>query len=811
MKKIIHLGWIVFLFSAQLLSAQSARLITGKIVDEGKSPMEFVNVMLLKSSDTSLVKGTITDREGKFELENIPDGNYNISLSQLGFDKKLIQDIEIMVPNTTKNIGTTIMNKNITLLEGVDVVAKKPFIEHHTDKTVVNVENSIVDAGSTALEVLQKSPGVTVDNSDNISLKGKNGVNIMLDGKPSHLSNADVAALLKNMPSDQVQKIEIMTNPPAKFDASGNAGVINIVLKKDKKMGANGGLHGSFGQGKRPDASLGLNFNFRQNKTNVFGSYDYDWRKSIEDLYIKRNFRINDQLSSVFLQNSNIEYIGNTHNYKGGIDYYLDAKNTFGVLLNGMNSSNVNEGSNVTDILAANGVEKSDAVTFNNSNGKWSDYSANLNWQHKFDTTGTQLSIDLDYAYFDRHNIQNFNSKATDYITNEVLKEQLKNDNPSDVAIKSVKADFEHPFSENTKMEAGIKSSYVVSDNNVMYYNYLDQLEVPDTTKTNHFIYSENINAAYVSFNTKIKDFGIQAGLRGEQTVATGEQVTSDTSFNRNYIKLFPTFYLERSLNKNHQLNFSFSRRYDRPSYQDLNPFRYFLDQYTYQQGNSLLEPQYSYNFELAHTFKGAYSTTINYSVTDNVITQITHQIDSTFTTYLTKENINKLENYGIAFSIPISFTKWWTSNNYINYYVNHYTGYFDGGNLDEKSGSFNIYSSQSFSLPSKFSIELSGWYQSEQYYGIIKVQPMWSISTGIEKKLFDDRASIKILINDIFYKSSFKGSTHYLNQDVEISSADDTRFVRIHFNYRFGKKTVAQARRHQTGAEEERNRIKKD
>jgi hypothetical protein len=269
--------------------------------------------------------------------------------------------------------------------------------------------------------------------------------------------------------------------------------------------------------------------------------------------------------------------------------------------------------------------------------------------------------------------------------------------------------------------------------------------------------------------------------------------------------------YIERPLNEQHQLNFTFSRRYNRPTYQDLNPFRYFLDQYTYEEGNALLEPQFSYNFELTHTYKSLYAVTLNYSRTEAVITHVTKQIDSIYTTYITKENLNTLDNYGMAFSIPVQITKWWNSNNFINGYINHYKGTLEGGTLDSRKFSFNMNSTQSFQLPKGFSAELSGWYQSGMVYGIIDMDPMWSISVGGEKKLLDEKLSLRVLVNDIFYTSSFSGSTKYMNQDVQISSADDTRFVRVFVNYRFGKKTVQQARRRQTGVEEERGRVNRN
>ncbi len=809
--KTLHLYLILLnAFLVYDSGAQTPSRVNGRIIDKNKKPLEYVNVMLLKSADSSLVKGSISNNNGEFEIDNIIAGNYLVMLSQLGYEKLYTQPFEL-VAGASQNLNDLNLKDNVTVLKGVDVVAKKSFIERHTDKTVVNVENSIVDAGSTALEVLQKSPGVTVDNNDNISLKGKSGVLILIDGKPTYLANDDLAVMLKSMASDQVNRIEIMTTPPARYEASGNAGVINIVLRKDKRMGANGSIRGSFGQGKRPDAGGGINLNYRQNKTNVFGNYDYDWRKSVEDLFIKRNFRQNGIISSVFTSNSDIEFIGKTHRYKIGVDYDINDKNTFGVIFNGMNSENSHYGANTTRISNGENVVQSDAITVNNSNGEWYDYFANVNWLHKFDTVGTRLTVDLDYSNFHANRLQRFNSSAKDYNTSTILDEELKNDNRSEVEIKSVKADFEHPFSEKTKIEAGIKSSFVITDNIVDYYNIIDQMEVPDTTKSNHFKYTENINAGYVSLNTKFKKLGIQIGLRAEQTLATGEQITIDSTFKRDYLKLFPTVYLEHGLGKDHQLNFSFSRRYNRPSYQDLNPFRYYVDKYTYHQGNSLLEPQYSYNFELTETYKSMYSITFNYSITNDVITQITRQVDSTFTTYLTRENLNTLENYGVSLSVPIQVAKWWNSNNYFNVYMNHYEGFFEGGKLDKKSTSLSMHTNQSFLLPAGFSLELTGWYQSEHYYGIIKVEPMWSISTGIEKKFLSERASVKVLVNDIFYKSSFRGTTNYLNQDFEINSADDTRFVRIFASYRFGKKTVQQARRRSTGAEEERRRINKD
>lgn len=804
---------LVVLTVFPLFSFSQTGNVNGTLNDSKGSPVPYANVLLLQASDSSLVKGSVTDESGKFTLEEIAFGKYVLMFSFIGYEKSYSQAFELNESQTEFNAGTQILAEGTSTLDEVSVVAQKPFIEKHFDKTVVNVENSIVAAGNTALEVLKRSPGVMVDKDGNISLKGKSGLTIMIDGKPTYLSSQDISNMLSNLPADQVEKIEIITNPSARYDAAGQGGIINIVMKKNQNIGLNGSAQAGYSQGFYARYNAGFNMNYRLEKWNFFGSYNYNNRSSAGWFELTRKFRVNDQIESIFNQSSFGRDSSQTHTGKVGIDFFPNKKHNIGIFVNGIGNAGGNSNSNHTYISGPGGEPISSSYTHGVSTQKWSNVSANLNYKWVMDSSGTELTANLDYAVFDQNNPQNFTTLYYDSLGSYLgapyfLRSQL----PSHVDIKSGKIDFSKTISKKFRLEAGLKSSYVTTDNNAQYYNVVSGIEYVDTTKTNHFKYTENINAAYLNgqfeFSEKLQ---LQFGLRVENTNALGEQITIDSTFERHYTKLFPSGVLNYKLNKKHDLNFTYSRRIDRPDYQDLNPFLYFLDPYTFMQGNTLLLPQYTNSFELSHTYLGFLSTTIGYSKTEGVITQVTYQVDSTRTTYATNKNLNSLENWTISTMLPVPIAKWWTSMNFITAYHNRYQGSINnnGDNFDLGMWSFMVNSMNQLQFKKGWGAEITAFYMSRQVYGIFTMKPMSNITVGLQKKILKEKGTIKVSASDLMWKSRFRGSVVYENMDIQMNAWNDSRVYTVSFSYKFGN-SKAQYQRKEGGANDEIDRIKK-
>ena len=817
---------LLILLTLSNFRTQAQGKITGQVTDNKSKIVEFATITLLQAKDSSLVKGALADANGTFEFEKIKFGSYLIAISQLGYQKFYTPKFNLSLENPSIKLSNLTLVEESKELNEVVVTAKKPFIEQQIDKTVVNVENSVVSAGSTAIEILEKSPGVTVDKDGNISLKGKQNVMVMLDGKPTYMSSSDLANMLRNMQSTQLDKIEIMTNPPAKYDAAGNAGVINIRLKKNQNLGFNGSANLGLGYGfyqSLPKESAGLNLNYRKEKLNIFGNFSGNDRHSFQLQEIDRKFFEGDKVISSFNQSADEKRRINSLAYKVGLDYFIDKKNTIGILFNGMNGNWNNDRNNQTAIKNALNQLDTTSVTLGFMRNKWGNYATNLNFKHVIDSTGKEITADLDYARYDADNSMKYRTSKFD--TQNILRDTRNEDGltGSRINIYSLKVDLIYPINKTSKFEAGLKSSYVNS-NNDMRFDFLvgdNNTPVLDPTRTRDFVYKENINAAYINYSKEFKKLTMQLGLRMENTNGQGTLLGKDL-LDRHYTNFFPSVFFRQKLAKNHQLGYSFSRRIDRPSYEDLNPFLFFLDPYTYQRGNELLQPQYTNAVEVSHTYKESITTTINYSRTEGIMTQILEQNNALKTTNVTKINIGYVENLGISFSVPMPITKWWFSNTYFNLYNNHYVGEIPKTTIESNGTSTTIYQpfdarstsysanmTHQFTLPRKYSVELSGWYLSPFIEGQLAGNPMGAVSFGIQKKMMNDKASIKLNINDIFWTQHFNGTFLFNDINVQLRNKWESRVIRINFSYRFGNSKIAGARQRNTGLEDEKNRVK--
>ena len=814
----LFLTAIFLLFSTVMMAQVSEGSISGTVADGGDQKIiDAATVSLYKAKDSSLVKINLTDKKGNFLFERLPFGKYFVLATSIGHLQTYSKTLEVNDASLV-SAGILKLKNNIKTLSAVKVTAaiKKPLIERKIDRTILNVDASITNAGTTALEVLEKAPGVTVDKDGNVSLKGKQDVMIMLDGKPSYLSGQELANLLKNMPSSSIDQIEIMTNPSAKYDAAGNSGMINIKTKKNKIKGFNGSLSAGIIQSTLTKTNDNLNINYRNGKVNIFGNYGFSYWQSYNDLMIARNFRnlSTKELETIFDQESIMNRHSTYQSLKAGIDFYASKKTTLGVVLSGYVNPNAQTGDNTTFLKDADSQIDSIVLATNSTKRHSNNFAANFNLRHEFDTTGKEFTIDLDYLTYDQTSDQFFinNFLNPDYTVHRPAS-YLKGSLPAKVDIYAAKTDFVFPLKKSAKLEAGIKSSYVITDNDAFYQNKTQTGYETDEGKTNHFIYKENINAAYLNYSRQIKKWGIQLGVRAENTNAKGHQEGNssrpDSSFTKNYVNLFPTAYVSFEMNKKNTFALNYGRRIDRPAYQDLNPFYYFLDEYTYEVGNTLLQPQFTDNIELSHTYNGFLTTTINYSKTNDIFADVLKQINSERKTFLTKENIASRTNYGIAVSANFPLAKFFTTNIYGNLIHSHYKGALNQGVLDVNNLGFFSNINNQFKFKKGWSAELSGFYRSKGIEGQIISNPMWRMDAGIAKQILKNKGTLKLGIRDIFKSQNYSGYVKYEDIDVNIKNIRDSRSVSLTFSYRFGKPIKNQQRRKTGGALDEQNRVK--
>lgn len=811
---------ILFLTLSFVSKAQQTTLsISGKVENNQKSAITAATIQLLKTADSSVIRTSATDESGHFAFKNLNAGQYLVKATGVGFKDEYSKPIEMTASSAAVNLPTITLQSKSGSLQEVTVISRKPMVEQKIDRMVVNVDAAVTNTGTNALEVLEKSPGVQIDKDGNISLKGKQGVVVMIDGRPAYLSGPELANMLKGMQASQLEQIEIMTNPPAKYDAAGNSGIINIKTKKNKVKGFNGSITAGVGQGFYFKTNESVNLNYRNNKVNLFGTYSFASNNSFQELHINRTYKNEDESTrAIFNQESLMKRRRLNNNLKIGADYYLDKKTTLGVVLSGFYNPESSNGSNTSYLKDPHGVTDSIVDATSYIKEVWKNASANLNMRHQFDSSGHELTADLDYIKYDATNNQDFTNSTLTENWIKKYDEKLKGDLPTKIDIYSAKVDYTKPLKNQAKLELGAKTSYVKTDNRANYFEYLDGEWQPDYRKTNYFNYEENINAAYINFNKQItKKLGMQTGLRYENTrykgFEYGNPTRQDSSFDRSYSSWFPTIYFSYAANKSNQFAISYGRRIDRPDYESLNPFLFFIDKYTYGQGNPYLKPQYSQNIELTHIFKEVLTTTLNYSATKDMFVETFDQPDNqseyNYATVVRQGNIGKRQNAGIAFNLQLPVKKWWTSMIYTNYNYSKFEGPVNGEMVKAEAGNVMVNMNNQFRFKKGWSGEISGWYRSKGVEGQLTIEPMGQLSAGIAKQVLKGKGSVKLNARDIFYTQVAKGYINFKSTEATFRNTRDSRIINLTFSYRFGKPINGNTPKKRESSPEEKSRVK--
>lgn len=803
--KLLLLSLVVLLTS--FCANATAASISGVIKDNKGKPLSYVTVLLLNSKDSSLVKGDVTNDNGQYKFEQINVGSYLITSSNVGF-QKYYSDVILVDENSTnliENIQLLISEKSI---KEVKILGKKPMIEVKADKTVFNVEQSINAAGSNALDLLRKSPGVRVDKDENIEMRGKNNVLVYIDGKPTYMGSKDLAAMLKNMQSSDIESIELISNPSAKYDASGNAGIINIKLKKNKKLGTNGSANVGLAQGKYFKQNAALNLNHRNKGVNLFGNYSFNSGKNF-------NFQNFDRVQNAQHYDFKSENVNQnqTHSIKAGADYYINSKNVIGIMANLMTSNGDFTSSSKTIINPVGDDVNKILVATNRIPGKRLNTGLNLNYKYE-DTSGRSFNIDLDYG--------NFSSEGKSYQPNTywnpeettILSQSIyRNFTPTTINFYTAKTDYEQNFLKG-KLGIGFKTAYVKTDNDFQFYDVVNNEDTLNLNRSNHFVYTENVNAAYVnysrSFNTKLST---QLGLRAEQTNSKGQLSSAipsnDDTVKRQYINLFPSAGFSYTINKNHTLGVTFSRRIDRPSYQDLNPFENKLDELTYEKGNAFLRPQYTNSIDLTHTFMQYVTTSLSYSRVKDMFMQTTDTTEFS-RTYVTQKNFASMDIAGVNISFPIPARKWWMIYANINANYNKLQANFEGRILSNIYYTYTFYADNNFTLPKDFALNISGWFTGPNYWGgTFKMKPMGSLDLGIQKQFLNKKLNVKLSLSDVFQTQHWYAISNFSGLYVDANGNYESRQLRLNLTYRFGSNEIAKRRERESGAEKESGRIK--
>lgn len=792
-------------------SAITAQTISGTIKDDQGKTLSGASVALKKLSDSSVAKLAVTNATGKYEFPSMQAGKYFVNVTYVGHATINSPSFEYSGTGdmTAPEVSLSKVSGN---LKEVTVVSRKPVIEVRADKTIMNIEGSVNAVGQDALELLRKSPGVLVDKDDNISLSGKNGVQVYIDGRPTPLSGKDLSDYLKTIQSSQIEAIELITNPSAKYDAAGNAGIINIRLKKNKSFGTNGSVNAGYNIGIFPKYNGGLALNHRNKHINVFGNYNYN--RNHNESYMNFYRR---QLDTLFNQKGTMTFRNKSHGFKAGLDYFVNSKQTIGVMVNGNFNKNgfANYGRTPISYIPTGVIDRI-LIADNTSNGQRENMNFNANYRYA-DTTGRELNMDADYGFYHLNNDQFQPNYYFDPSGENLISSRIYNMiAPTDIDIYTFKTDYEQNLKKG-RFGVGAKVSYVKSGNDFQRYNVMPSFKSLDTLRSNNFHYKENVNAVYVNYNKPFKGFMIQAGLRVENTNSEGLSngfnwnngyVEYDSTFKRNYTDVFPSAAITFNKKPTSQLSITYSRRIDRPAYQDLNPFEFKLDEYTYQKGNTQLRPQYSNIFGLAHTYKYKLTTQLTYTHVNDVFTQLIDTAEKS-KTFITKKNLATQDIFNLSISYPFQYKSYSVFATASTYYSHYQADLGTGRKIDLDVVAYNFYSQHTFKFGKTWTAELSGFYSSPSIWqGTFKSKEMWGIDAGLQKVILKGKGTLKASVSDIFKTMQWGGTSDFTGQYIKAGGGWESRLFKLNFSYRFGSMQVKAARQRKTGLEDENKRV---
>jgi hypothetical protein len=768
--------------------------VKGIIHTTDNKPYPYISLTLLKSADSSIVKGTITNESGEFLLSAIPPGNYLLAATELQ-DRKMLVKIDLTnLPSNDSlaDLGIIRADRTFKSLEEIIVRGRKPLLVRKLDRLVFDVANSVLSSGNNMLEVLSRMPGVKVDPFGNVSVNGKGDVLLLVDGKGQYMGKEQAQALLNSMRSENVEKIEVITNPPARYDAQGGA-VINVITRREK---IKSDIHTSYGNQLRPAEgvngfnyhffNLGTNLNYAFNKLKTFLAVDYitntEYRAgSTETLYLFNQGLVRQNREET-------EYKETGLNYRAGLNYDLSKRVSFDLEFNSFGTprrrymptnstrySSLNMPEDADSTYSLSGINSVDGNRYTSAVGKFS---------FKLDSLGKNLFVFLDYSQFTNPGDQSYLgiysykgsplTKSDDFRFNRKYK----------VHIYSFKVDYEQPLPKDFFLEAGIKVADISNrDRSNLYFETVNGSGPHITQENYRFEYDELVSGAYVSLRRSIKKFSFQAGLRGEYTRSEGRAFDPDGKLERDYFNLFPSFFTQYSHTESSQFGLSYSRRIVRPNYVDFNPNKTYYSPLGNTEGNIALQPQFQNSLELSYNTKGYYfALGFNNAQSPRIDLPREAQNDGTnIERYVT--NLGRQNTFTFTAGLPVSIAKWWQT--YTSLGATH-ARFNMLGNQRSNRWWYEIYSNHNFILNSRNRLELNFNYSSPSWYAYSKTLGLANLSVGYRCNLVKDKLDLGVNVNDVLGINKYRIIDDYGYQRIETSAFRNNRFYRISLNYRF-------------------------
>jgi hypothetical protein len=795
----------------QTIAQQNGISVRGTIINEQKTPVQGATVELLSVENQKKIAAGLTDSAGHFSLKGVKKGNYLLTITSVGYKKFTSPAIAINTDTEEMEVPAyTILRDDYKNLQAVEVRAKKSLLEHEADRTIVNVEAMMSAATSNTLEVLEKTPGVIVNSDGSISLNGKTGVMVLIDGRQTYMSGQALSAYLKSLPGSTLDKIELISNPPARYDAEGSA-IINIKLKKNVLKGVNGNIALGYSLGKTSRSNNSLNLNFGKNKFNYFTNLSFGLDGDYaDDKYDRRYFDGNDKQTSTVLLNNYSRYSSRNTNARVGMDYAVTDKTNIGVIFNFSNRPSKDRFNYDSKAYDASSMLDSIATGGNNTRSRSNNFNANINFLHKFKKPGRELSAEMNYLNYHTNASRSLYADVFTASGDPVDNRQFLYEFPSDIRIFNGQIDYVHPVKGNIRIDAGVKGSTVENNSIFDHYDHGSSGFVKDERKSDNFLYEEKIAAAYLSARKNYKRVSVQLGARYEHTNLSGKGLTSGgSSFSRDFNSFFPSFFISYKLDSaaRHTLNFNMARRIRRPNYQQLNPFLFYQDEYSYNTGNPDLKPSYQQQFELGYRYRQLFGITLmNNRVTD-IIFNTTKAEGEIFINK--PANVSKGQLFVLSTNLNLSPTKWWKSNSNIAGGVLWLDGMADTEKLNPKLFSWRINLQQQFRISPKWNAELAIIHFGGDVQGQTIVDPRWRMNSSVQLSVLKNKGSIRLSAEDLFRSWKRKDETVALarSQSYHIGYTD-TRRVGLAFTWSFGKREQKNKREHSEKLGDEKERM---
>ncbi len=788
------------------LKSYSQNYLKGTVTDSVGAPLPFITAALLNEGDSLIVKGITTDEQGVFFFNEIKTGNYFVKITAIGFKDKYSSVHKIDSLSKIELPPIQLQSSGIILNEVAITAIKRP-VEFKNGNITVNIENSPLAIGNSVYDLLSRLPGVAVDN-DMITIQGRQGVRIYIDDRFQQMAGAQLINLLKSMNASSIEKIEILKNPPVKYDASGTGGIINIKTKKVKMRGFSGNVSSSYTQGFYANKGAGFSLNYKGEHVAVFSNFNVGDDALLHIIQANRFYTYSNHRAE-FIQHT-VTKIANTYgSYEAGADWFVNKNNTVGIRVDGVAGSGLQDrygNTNLNDSIIGYSRIAFYAKVINPFN--YSNY--NVNAEHLFDTLGTKLRFSADYSPNHETNDGNFENHLQNNDGQDKLDAVIfKSTNRFQYYIASGRLDFEKKFAKNFTLEAGLKQTFqnILSDFVLERRNGQTGLYSVDTVFTNVFSYKEQINAGYINLGKAFKKTNLQLGLRGENTNVQAESKTSGVKYTREYFNLFPTFSVDHTQGENHNFQFSYNRRINRPDYNLFNPYKTFFTSILQTgQGNPYLRPEYSNSFEITHTYKGKISNSFSYSLVNNYILGYNFQNDSTKETISLVKNLKSSSNFAYSLYIQQDIKKWWNLTLVGSVAEFYYAGDVNGLSYKASALSYNAFLTNMFVLPKNFKIELNAQYIGPMLYGVSYNSYRWAMNFALRKGFLNNKLNLVIGMNDIFYTMIIRNRIDYQNQDARIRVTTDTQRFKFSLNYSFGK--IKMQKRETKSNEEEKGRL---